>query len=219
MIYIYDILLNFSNKRMYDFYEWDKSDEIVHIKRIPLYNIDSQVFDDFINYNVKIEEKILSSILNRTEIFKNKKSVLCTYTTLYTDGYRVVAINYNSDGLSLKRSKLLLDEEDEILEISSRLDKTCIEYKRMNKIKNNLFITRKEEEIREYLINDLNATYKNKEFSKIKYLYNEYFGIEKENVDLMYNELKKALLSDIDSKCYDLYEIVKLTKQQGNAKI
>ena len=33
MNYIYDIYLNL-NKNLYDFYEWNKSDNIIHIKKI-----------------------------------------------------------------------------------------------------------------------------------------------------------------------------------------
>ena len=32
MIYIYDILLNFNNE-FYEFYEWEKSDLLFHIKK------------------------------------------------------------------------------------------------------------------------------------------------------------------------------------------
>ena len=38
MTYIYDILLNF-NEEYYEFYDWNKEDTIVHIKKIPIYKI------------------------------------------------------------------------------------------------------------------------------------------------------------------------------------
>ena len=38
MNYIYDILLNF-NDIYYDFYEWNISDNIEHIRKIPLFKI------------------------------------------------------------------------------------------------------------------------------------------------------------------------------------
>ena len=36
MNYIYDIVLNF-NKEYYNFFEWNKRDNIVNVKKIPLY--------------------------------------------------------------------------------------------------------------------------------------------------------------------------------------
>ena len=38
MNYIYDILLNF-NDMLYDFYDWNVKDNILHIRKIPLIQI------------------------------------------------------------------------------------------------------------------------------------------------------------------------------------
>ena len=43
MNYIYDILLNFQ-KEFYDFYEWNPDDEIIHIRKIPLFYINNNDF-------------------------------------------------------------------------------------------------------------------------------------------------------------------------------
>ena len=41
MNYIYDLLLNF-NENIYEFYDWNKTDNIKHIKKIPIFKIDSK---------------------------------------------------------------------------------------------------------------------------------------------------------------------------------
>ena len=41
MNYIYDIILNFQ-ERIYDFYEWNKTDVITHIRKIPVFKISSK---------------------------------------------------------------------------------------------------------------------------------------------------------------------------------
>ena len=49
MKYIYDIELNFNNK-YYEFYEWEKKDNITHINKIPYYKItnrDKQLVDSY----------------------------------------------------------------------------------------------------------------------------------------------------------------------------
>ena len=38
MNYIYDIYLNFNNQ-LYDFFDWNKSDKLIHIKSIPIIKI------------------------------------------------------------------------------------------------------------------------------------------------------------------------------------
>ena len=45
MEYIYDIVLNFQ-KTYYDFYEWNRADKIINIKKIPIYKID---VNDYLN--------------------------------------------------------------------------------------------------------------------------------------------------------------------------
>ena len=51
MNYIYDIILNFQ-ERIYDFYEWNKTDVITHIRKIPVFKISSKDLYNIENYNV-----------------------------------------------------------------------------------------------------------------------------------------------------------------------
>ena len=39
MIYVYDILLNWNKEVAYDFFEWEKTDKLDHIKKIPLFKV------------------------------------------------------------------------------------------------------------------------------------------------------------------------------------
>ena len=60
MIYVYDILLNWSNDRLYDFFEWEKTDKLEHIKRIPLFKVDKGIVSKFIYKNIKIEQNFVN---------------------------------------------------------------------------------------------------------------------------------------------------------------
>ena len=71
MSYIYDILLNF-NTKYYDFFEWNKNDEITHIKKIPIFKTTSEDFLKIKLNTVKFSENLLNLIENKTEIFKKK---------------------------------------------------------------------------------------------------------------------------------------------------
>ena len=44
MNYIYDIVLNF-NKEYYSFYEWNRKDNIINVKKIPLFLVDNECFN------------------------------------------------------------------------------------------------------------------------------------------------------------------------------
>ena len=42
MTYIYDILLNFKDE-LIEFYDWNKNDNIIHIRKIPLLKITADI--------------------------------------------------------------------------------------------------------------------------------------------------------------------------------
>jgi len=47
MTYIYDILLNFNDSLLYEFYEWSSNDDIENMKKIKLVKVDKRDFDCF----------------------------------------------------------------------------------------------------------------------------------------------------------------------------
>ena len=73
MTYIYDILLNFNND-FYEFYEWEKTDYITHIKKIPIYKVNTNLIDDLLTKKIVIDSPITYEIMNKTEVFENKKN-------------------------------------------------------------------------------------------------------------------------------------------------
>ena len=72
MIYIYDILLNFNDGILYEFYEWNTSDNIENMKRIKLVKIDKNDFDLFLNNKIKIDSDFLIKIFKTCEVYLNK---------------------------------------------------------------------------------------------------------------------------------------------------
>ena len=63
MIYVYDIILNWTDEdKIYEFFEWELNDDLEHIKKIPLFKIDSNTFDDILNYEVKTNDIFLNKI-------------------------------------------------------------------------------------------------------------------------------------------------------------
>ena len=55
MNYIYDILLNFK-KEFFEFYEWNLNDDIIHIRKIPVFKVRKNQLYDFKNCNLKLNE-------------------------------------------------------------------------------------------------------------------------------------------------------------------
>lgn len=201
MNYIYDIILNF-NEQIYDFYEWNKSDNLTHIRKIPFFKVSSIDMYNFEHYSIILSEAFLDQIKNRTEIFSGKSIKNIEYACLFSDGINVLAIKIKNN---YYYSKLLLDEEEEVVDVVGKMKEVVINYK-ISKEKNNVvFKTRKEIEIENYVKKELKKLEINKEYEKLKYLYFECFG--KEEIDI------KAFL-DVSSfmKAYNLLKLIEIKK-------
>ena len=191
MIYVYDILINFiDNNRIYEVFEWNKNDEIKHMKRIPLFLVDYSFIDNLINNDVIISKEFLEVIKDKSLLFSGEK---IKYAVLFTEGNRVYAFLFNEDGKVKYYSTLLLDEEDEVLELSLQLNKYEIDYKVNKRENKKSYLTRYDEKIRNYIIKDLKYTYNNKNYSKLKYLYRECFGDDESTNKEKYERIISSL--------------------------
>lgn len=212
MLNVYDILLNLlDSERVYEFFEWNNKDEVEHIKKIPIVKVSSECLDDFINNNFIIDSNFLEKIYKKTEVFNNDKISVIDNACLFTDGYKVLGIEFSMEGKSLFKSFLLLDEEEEILEISNEIKVSDIPYKKVGKIGFNNYLTREEQYRKNYLLKELKNAKKHGKYEKINYLYEEIYPISSKKMEEKY----KILTDDISGNyrdCYnELFKILKLT--------
>lgn len=217
MIYIYDILLNWTdNSKIYEFFEWNPNDSIEHIKKMPLVKVSSTALKDLKENLIAIDINFLDKIKNKSEIFCAKKKEEIEFACLFTDEKQVLAVEFDEEGKNLYRSYLLLDEELEILEIGERLDEQTIFYQVISPYEKYQYLTRNEEIMRRYLLKELKNTYQSKNWNKLEYLYSEYFG--KSNVDpkQMYQSLIDSLAIELNDRHHQIYKLLKLshTKKQ-----
>ena len=73
MNYYYDIILNWTEDKAYDFYEWNDYDYLELIKKIPLIKIKHKAFLDFATSNIKVDESFLEMIEDKTLVSDKKK--------------------------------------------------------------------------------------------------------------------------------------------------
>ena len=201
MNYIYDIYLNL-NEVLYDFYDWNKNDKIIHIKKIPIIKINTELFKKLIYNKVNICQNLLNKIYNKTEIWTVNNKIL--YCALFTDGSDIIAIEFNNKGNSIRKSQLFIDEEIEILEIISKLNESDIEFKILKKDKY-VFKTRKQIKDENFINHELN----NMEQSKLSYIFFECFGKQENNRKIILDKIKK--ISKNSNTYKNLYDILKLT--------
>lgn len=215
MIYIYDILLNFCDcEEIYDFYEWNQNDTIENIKRIKLVHVDKMMLDDLLYYDGNIDSNFLLKVYRTCEVYTNRKVKTLDYCGLFSDGERVLAIEFDEEGKPIYKSKLLIDEEEEIAILACNLEYFSIVYEKKNRVLENRFFTRSEILIRNYLMKEIEECYSKKNFGKLRFLYEEYFEEESTSYQRMLQALLESMKNSLDSKHMDIYQVLKLANKK-----
>ena len=210
MNYIYDVLLNFNDK-LYEFYDWNKSDDVKHVRRVPIFKISTKQLLDIKNNNIIIIDKsFLDLIINKTEYFSNRKVEKIKYSCIFSDGEKALGVLFNSNGESIKYSSMLIDEEAEVNELCSEMKDYLlnIDINKKNIISD--LKTRLDMEKEQFILNEIKALKDNKKNDKLKYIYYDCFDKKEESVSKIIDEIKLKLKQnnfDIRNKLYDLLKI------------
>jgi len=210
MNYIYDILVNFQ-KELYDIYDWNTDDNIIHIRKIPVFKVKKNVILNILKNNVKVSTDFLSKIYNKTEMFLNKKIVYIDYSCVISDSNEVVVLQFKRNGNIINKSKLLIDENEEVIQCVLSLTLQNIEYKILNPLKSISFRTRREEKIYDYILQELNRAIKKEETSKLQYLYFECFGKSEKDSNKILEDIIEQLKNEWNNYHIKIYDFFKLT--------
>ncbi len=189
---VYDILVNFK-KNPYEFYEWEKDDNIRHIKKILAFKIEDKVLLDFMNYDILVDKKFMNVIKDQTEVFSGGAINKMNYACLLCNDNSVLALALNDEGLVIGKSKLLFDEADDIIKKSNDMSIYDLEYNVISKNKHNKSLTRKENNEVFLVLKYLNKIYDSKNVDEINYLHYECFDIKEEDYLKSYMLLKKQI--------------------------
>lgn len=206
MNYIYDIYLNL-NQKLYDFFDWNKSDKLIHIKKMPIIKINKNTFDCITSNKVRLKKEILAKIYNKTELWNTNKTI--PYCSLFTDSLSIIAVEFDSNGNSTKKSQLSIEEELEILEIIARQKEISIDIETLNK-ENVMLKTRKQFNDEKFINNELKTMNR----QKLNYIYFECFGKHEKNKNIILKEIKSIKANSAIYK--NLYDILKLTSTSKN---
>lgn len=208
MNYIYDVVLNF-NKDYYNFFEWYKSDNIINIKKIPFFLVDNNTYTSM-KYNIIIvDQNFVRSIKDKTSTYtKLKVGPSC----LITNGKEAMGLLFNDKGNLIKRSSLLLDEEEEVLDEVNDNNKYNIGI--IKNQKRRIFnINRLEKEKKDFLIRYIS---KENSLINLKYLYYDYFEKEEQDIDIIKKTLIKEIKYNWNKKFQEFYNTVKMFNKISN---
>ena len=199
MNYIYDIFLNY-NRNLYDIFEWNKDDKILHIRKIPVFLLSTNDLYNLINNRVVISKDLLTKLYKKTEVFVSRGIQYLDYAFIATDRNDVVAFKLNKNGFITGYSRLLLEGEVEVIDYSRTLSLQVIDYKNLGKNSFETFKTRNEIHIKKFICEELNKMLENKEFHKVKFLYLEFF-----NKEINDNSLIKDIYQELDNNWENVY--------------
>ena len=105
MINVYDIILNLlDSNRVYESFEWSKKDNIEHIKKIPMVRVTTNTLYDIINSTFLVDKSFLNEIYKKSEVYTDIGTSKIDYSVLFTDTYKVVAVEFNKEGKEILRN-------------------------------------------------------------------------------------------------------------------
>ncbi len=209
MNYIYDILANFNNN-YYEFFEWNDKDDIVHIKKLAIIKVNSDFLFKVKYHDVIVDTTLLEKIYKKTDFFnidKNKYSYVCALC----DGREAIVVRFDSKGSVIGRSSMLIDEENEVIDISETIGVSdfVISVNELNKYDN--FKTRNESYINSLILQEL----KNLNSDKLSYLYFDCFDEKESDKDKILNRIFNEIDSNFNSiyvKIYDFLKLISINK-------
>lgn len=208
MNFIYDIVLNF-NKEYYNFFEWNKKDNIINIKKIPLFMVSNSIFNNMKYDIVKVSSDFINMIKDKTYIYSKKESII---SCLISNGKEVIGVMFDTDGNLIKRSSLLLDEEEEVLDEvydENVFDIDIVSVKK-RKISN---INRMQKDKSNYLLKYIK---KENNTLNLKYLYYDYFEEEEEDIVKIKDRLNYEITNNYNKKLSKLYDTVQIFNKIKN---
>lgn len=209
MNFIYDIVLNF-NKDFYNFFEWSKKDNIINIKKIPLFVVDNDTFKIMKYDSVTVSKNFIDSIKDKTYTYSRQKVGPCC---LVSNSKEVIGLLFGDSGVLLKRSSLLLDEEEEVIEeiYSDEIFNIEIIKTKKNKVENN--VNRIQKEKKEFLLKYIN---KETDYINLKYLYYDYFEKDEDNINVIKVSLIHEIKNNWNKKFDSFYETVRIFNKIKN---
>lgn len=210
MNYYYDIILNWSEEEAYNFYEWLDTDYLELVKKIPFIKVKHKSFLDIALNKVKVSSEVLNSIKDKTLVSGKNIVNKIDYACLITDNKNIIAIEFNKEGISTNRSKLLIEDEINALEVAFALKEVELDYEVIEKISFKKEL-RQEADAKHIISLEINNLYQNKELSKLRYLYYEYKKEKCEDIDLIYKTIVNDLETDFKEDLLKLYNIIKLS--------
>ena len=210
MNYYYDLTLNFKTNNLYKFYEWELSDGLIEIKKIPIKRVDEKTFINISKYKGVVSDNFLLTIKNKTTYKKEGKINIIKYACIITDTKFCLALLFNKKGEIISRSNLLLEDELNVIEIACSVKKEHLSFIKQDEIIETNYL-RQEIDMIEKIKKELSKALEENDKNKLKYFYLEWFNKENNNIKQIYQEMMNELEKDNPYNLNKIYQLILLT--------
>lgn len=207
MNFYYEIKLNFSDNELYKFYEWSENDKLDLIKKIPIIKVKTALLKEIYNNNFEISEDLFNYISGKTIV---KDNLNIENACIFCDTKNCIAIEFDKNRKSIARSTLLLEDENNICEVSFSIKMKDIEIKKIDKL-NYSYEFRQETKIKNVITKEILELYKNKDKNKLEYLYYEWFNEKETNLDIILKKMLQDIKKELKSIHCEIYKIIKMS--------
>lgn len=202
MTYIYDLFINLNNE-YYEFFEWNKKDIIIHVKKMPLVKIDTFFLKAIIKNKVTLEKKFVDKYLKKAELYNSntKKNYV-----VFSDSKTVCVVNFDDNGNILQKSSLIFEDEENVLKNTYKEKKSNFLFS-ITKTSTCDKLTRNEKDKKNFLIKNI----KNISLNKLKFLYYDCFNKKSDNKNLIKEKILIEIENnnqDIWAKCFNLFSLI-----------
>ena len=135
---------------------------------------------------------------------------------IFTNGYINICIKFTKDGINKYKSFLQIEEDDEVLELSNRLNEIDFNYQIFGEANICQFKTIKEIEAYNYIVDKIDDLYNKNDVMKLKYIYYDCFDKFEDNKNKIYEEIKQSINDnfEVSNKIYDFFKLISLTEQR-----
>lgn len=209
MHYYYDLLINL-DELPWEFYEWDKKDTILSVKKIPFLRIKEQDFLKIFSNDGEVDQNWLKPYQNKTFMKGNIKNATML---LLSSTKNCLVIELSDTGQIIARSKLLIEDENNCNELATSLKEIEVPFKKIKKILQRKEFRQALEEKKLIKI-ELNSIKQSENISKCSYLYYEWFGKLENDLDKMIENCLKELKKDYSIQVHKIASLIRLSYKE-----
>ena len=124
---------------------------------------------------------------------------------------KAVAVEFSDSGESMYKSNIYFLDLDDIFDIGSRLNIYDLKYEVLCENDNSdYYLTRSELIKKKFLVSEINASYRDNNYDKLRYMYYEIFGKDDSDVELMRDRLLSSLDNDFNYLHDNIYNLIKI---------